>query len=170
MQRVAVVGSGGAGKTSFANELGRRTGLPVIHLDCLHWKPGWVETPPEEWAAVVGEQAARPEWIIDGNYGGTFEIRFERADTVIVLALSKLRCTSRVVSRIIANYGRDVQAEGCPERFDLAFLRWVWQYPKSRRPHLDAALDRFKGRVRIIEIRDPREVRRFLMNLSEDLA
>ncbi len=49
VERVAVVGSGGAGKSTFARDLGRRTGIPVIHLDQHHWKPGWVETPPEDW-------------------------------------------------------------------------------------------------------------------------
>lgn len=163
MQRVAVVGSGGAGKTSFATELGERTGLPVIHLDRIHWKPGWVEPPRDEWAELVEHVAAGDRWVIDGNYGGTFELRFERADTVIVLGLSRWRCTSRVIRRTLTNFGHEVQAEGCPEHLDVKFVRWVWRYPKNSRPHLDAVLDRFRDRVRVIELRTPREVRRFLV-------
>ena len=168
MQRVAVVGSGGAGKTAFATELGRRTGLPVIHLDQIHWKPGWVETPREEWAKVVAKQIAGEQWVIDGNYGGTFEIRFERADTVVILALSRWRCTSRVLRRTLTHYGQEIQAEGCAERLEFKFLRWVWRYPKDSRRHLDAALDLFKGRVRVFELRTQREVRRFLADLGTE--
>jgi len=170
MQRVAVVGSGGAGKTTFATELGRLTGLPVIHLDRVHWKPGWVEPPRDQWAKDVAELTTGERWVIDGNYGGTFEIRFERADTVIVLALSRWRCTSRVLRRTLTHYGREVQAEGCPERLDFTFVRWVWRYPKDSRRHLDAVLDHFKGGVRVIELRTPREVRRFLTHLGADSA
>ena len=114
MQRVAIVGSGGAGKTSFATELGMRTGLPVVHLDRIHWSPGWVEPPRDEWAKVVAEQAAGEQWVIDGNYGGTFEIRFERADTVIVLALSRWRCTSRVLWRTLRTTGARFRLWGAP--------------------------------------------------------
>jgi adenylate kinase family enzyme len=70
------VGSGGAGKTTFARELARRTGLPVVHLDHLYWKPGWVETPRDEWRMVQDERLTATEWIADGNYSGTFNVRF----------------------------------------------------------------------------------------------
>lgn len=170
MQRVAIVGSGGAGKTTFATALGAVTGLPVIHLDRLHWKPGWEETPREEWAGIVAAQTTGDRWIIDGNYAGTFEVRFERADTVIVLAFSRWRCTARVLWRALANHGRDVQAAGCPERLDPSFVRWVWRYPKDGRQRLDESLDRVVGRIPIVELRTPNDVRRFLAGLGVEHA
>jgi adenylate kinase family enzyme len=91
MRRVAVVGSGGAGKSAFSEELGRRTGLPVIHLDRHYWKPGWVETPPDEWGALQSGLLTGADWIVDGNYRGTFDICFERADTVIPVCQAELR-------------------------------------------------------------------------------
>jgi adenylate kinase family enzyme len=162
MQRVAIVGSGGAGKSTFAGELGRLTGLPVVHLDRHHWHPGWVETPPDQWHTVLSELVAADCWILDGNYGGTFDLRFSRADTVIVLALSRWHCVSRVLWRTLRNRGREVQAAGCPERFDRKFVRWVWRYQIDSRPRLDAALARHRDRLRVIELRSPAEVRAFL--------
>jgi len=49
VQRILVIGCGGAGKSTLAREIASRTGLPLIHLDELHWKPGWVGTPKDEW-------------------------------------------------------------------------------------------------------------------------
>jgi adenylate kinase family enzyme len=134
----------------------------VIHLDCYYWKPGWVETPADEWCAVQAELTAAESWIIDGNYGGTFDVRFSRADTVIVLALSRQHCLSRVLWRALRYRGRAVQADACPERFDLTFFRWVWRYPVDSRPRLDAALERHTDTVRLIELTSPKQVRAFL--------
>lgn len=145
MKRIAVVGPGGAGKSTFARELGMRTGLPVVHLDRRYWRPGWVETPREAWAALQAELFSEDRWIADGNYGGTFDVRFARADTVIVLALPRLTCLVAALRRSLRNRGTEVQAAGCPERVDFRFLQWIWRYEKDSRPRLDAALARHRG-------------------------
>lgn len=140
--RVAVVGPGGAGKSTFAAALGRRTDLPVVHLDRYFWKPGWVETPREEWRAVQRELLAGDRWIADGNYGGTFDERFARADTVIVVARNRVACVWGALRRSVGGRGREIQAPGCPERFQLEFYRWIWNYARDSRPRLDEALAR----------------------------
>lgn len=161
MRRVAVVGSGGAGKTTFSDELGRRTGLPVVHLDRHYWRPGWVAAPTSEWRALQRGLVADDAWIIDGNYGSTFDLRLARADTVIVLALPRWRCTARALRRSLAHWGRAVQADGCPERIDLSFLHWVWRYPLDSRPRLDAAIAAHPG-LDVIELRSPSAARAWL--------
>lgn len=166
VKRVAVVGSGGAGKTTFALELARRTGLPVVHLDRLYWKPGWVVTEREEWRVVQDERLGGDEWIVDGNYSGTFDVRFSRADTIIVLAPSRWTCTARALKRSLINHGREVQAEGCPEHIDMEFLKWVWQYEKNSRPLLDVAIREHGGASRVIELRTSREVAQFFKRLD----
>ncbi len=51
MQRITVVGSPGAGKSTFARTLAGKLDLPLIHLDAEYWRSGWVEPPPAEWQA-----------------------------------------------------------------------------------------------------------------------
>jgi len=161
MKRVAIVGPGGAGKSTFARALGERTGLPVVHLDRLFWKPGWVETPRDEWRQRQSELFAADRWIADGNYGGTFDERFARADTVIIVARSRLACVASAVGRTARNLGRPVQAEGCPERFELAFYRWIWNYERDGQPRLDAALRRH-DHLDVAELTTRRSMSRFL--------
>lgn len=167
VQRIAVVGPSGAGKTTFSRRLGDLLGVPVVHLDRHHWKPGWTEPARDEWARVQDDLLAGDAWIADGNYGGTFDLRFARADTVIVLTLRPLRCVAGVVRRWATHLGRDVQARGCPEHVDLAFLRWIWRYPKDSRPRLDAAIARHREHLRVVELRSRREAAAFLDDLDD---
>ena len=167
MQRVAVVGPGGAGKSTFARELGRRLDLPVVHLDEHFWKPGWTPTPRAQWRARQAELFADGRWIADGNYGSTFDVRFERADTVIVLAPPKRVCVAGALRRSVGSHGRAIQAPGCRERIDLEFLGWIWRYRADSRPRLDAALDRHRECLRVVELRSRRQARAFLDSLGD---
>ncbi len=70
MGKVLVIGSGGAGKSTFARRLGKLLDIEVIHLDALYWNPGWVETPKAAWAETVAELVKRDSWIMDGSGAG----------------------------------------------------------------------------------------------------
>ncbi len=169
MKRVLILGPSGAGKTTLSLALAQRTGLPVVHLDQRYWRAGWVEPSKEEWRAQVAELTARPEWIMDGNYGGTVAERLAVADTAIVLDFGTATCLWRVMKRIAAGYGRTRPdlAGGCPEQIDLAFLRYVVSFRRNHRPRLMAALSAFEGRTVILA--HPADVRRFLRDLPSPL-
>ncbi|MGC2485731.1 MAG: hypothetical protein WA359_05780 [Acidimicrobiales bacterium] len=162
MQRVAVVGSPGAGKTTFARSLAGATNFPLIHLDHRFWSPGWVETPRDEWIEVQRALVAPSEWIVEGNYSATFDVRFERADTVIVLSPPRRVCLYRVLTRIARNWHRDNQAPGCPEHFDVEFLKLTWNFPRHSVPRLTEALSRFEGNLDVVFLKDERAVRDYL--------
>lgn len=167
MQRVLVIGSGGAGKTTFSAALAQATGLPLINLDALYWRPGWVEPSRADWAETVETLIAQSRWIMDGNYGGTMERRLEACDTVVFLDLPRWLCTWRVLKRWARYFGRSrpEMPEGCPERISLQFLLWVWRYPDERRPGILARLAQLEGGERgrrVIVLRSRREVAEFL--------
>jgi len=159
---VAIVGSGGAGKSTLAVELGRRTGLPVVHLDHHFWHPGWVRTPRDEWRAVQQELFAPDEWIADGNYSATLDERLPRADTVVLCDFPTWRTLPRVLRRTLAHRGRAVQAEGCPERFDPQFLWWVARYRYRSRPQVVRAIAELAPGAAVHVLRSPRAVQAFL--------
>lgn len=166
MKRVVVVGSGGSGKSRFSSDLGRSTGLPVIHLDREFWRPGWEKTPKEEWKNRVSELLAGDRWIMDGNFGGTREMRLRAADTVIFLDLSRLLCLYRILKRTIKHFGksRPDMAEGCYERLDLGFIFWIWNYKDRSRTRLMAELESISEK-RVIILRNRRQVKEFLAAL-----
>ena len=117
-RRILVIGSGGAGKSTFARELAQRTGLPLVHLDSHFWKPGWTLTPPDEWSGRVRGLVREDCWIMDGNYIGSLELRLERCDTVVFFDLPRLTCLGGIARRWLRHRvtSRPDLPEGCPER------------------------------------------------------
>ncbi|MEL7122101.1 MAG: adenylate kinase, partial [Bacteroidota bacterium] len=136
MKRIMIIGCGGAGKSTLARQLHEKTGLPLIHLDKHYWLPNWVESDKKAWKQKVQQFAHEEDWIIDGNYGGTMDIRLERATTVIFLDRSRWLCLYRVMMRLLKNKGqtRMDMGAGCKERFNWEFMSYVFHYNETRRP------------------------------------
>lgn len=168
MKRVMVIGCCGAGKSTLAKQIQQRTKLPLFHLDQLYWKANWEETPEEEWIPKAQEVVDKEEWIIDGNYSGTMDMRLERADTIIFLDRSRWLCLYRVFKRIILNYGRTRadMAEGCKERFNWEFIVYVFHFNDVKRPKI---IRRLKGGLKnkkVYVFKKDREVETFLKELE----
>lgn len=170
MQRILVIGSGGSGKSSLARELGQILGLTVIHLDAYHWQPGWVEPPKPEWNARVAELVKGESWIIDGNYSGSLPVRLAACDTVLFLDLPRSLCVLRVTKRRLMQRwrGRPDMAPDCPEKLDLKFLGWIWDYPKRTRPKVLALIDDQGKDKTLIHLRRRRDVAMFLERLKSE--
>jgi adenylate kinase family enzyme len=165
---VAIIGSGGAGKSVFARELGEATGLPVTHLDVSFWRPNWQPTPPDEWAEREAGLVAQDRWILDGNYGRTQEARLGRADTVIFLDLPRVVCLLGALRRQWKHRkgGRPDMAPGLRERFDLEFLWWIWTYPDRKRPAVLERLAKLAPDTAVFRVRSRREARDLLARLG----
>lgn len=168
MKRILILGSSGSGKSTLARRLGATLELPVIHLDRHFWKPGWTPTPKSEWIETVKQLSQRPQWIIDGNYRSTLDIRLQVADTVIFLDLPPWLCAYRATKRRIryANSTRPDIAKGCREKlFDPQFpefIRHIWAYPDRARPDIRQRLGQNSIEKKIVWLKTTGEVTEFL--------
>lgn len=167
MKRVMIIGSGGAGKSTFARRLGEELNLPVYHLDAYYWKPGWIPASNEEWDAFQQSLVQKEAWIIDGNYGRTFDIRMKRADVIILLDFSRWVTLYRVIKRRIMYHGKtrpDLHKD-CPERLDLEFIKWVWSFRRIKIPGIMEKLREHKDK-KIIILKSPNEAKKLLDGLK----
>ena len=168
MRKVLVIGSGGAGKSIFSRRLSDISGIELIHLDKIYWRPNWTEPSKEDWQKVTAELLKKEAWIIDGNYGSTMKDRFAACDTVIFLDLPRVICLYRVLKRFLL-YKKNVRpdmADGCQEKIDWEFLSWIWNFAKNTKPKIEKLLEQFKNEKKIIHLRSRAEVADFFVNLK----
>lgn len=170
MERVIIIGCGGAGKSTLARKLGEKTGLPVVHLDRIWWSPGnWQHLAQEDFDACIQAEIRKPRWILDGNFCRTLELRLEKCDTVIYLDFPRLVCLKNWLGRVIRNWGhaRADMAEGCAEWFDPEFALWIWNFNKNNRARLYELLNAAQGK-QVIILRSRRQVERFLAEQAKN--
>lgn len=167
MERVIIIGCGGAGKSTLARKLGEKTGLPVVHLDQIWWAPGnWEHMEREEFDRRLLEEMEKPRWILDGNYNRTIESRLDGCDTVIYLDMPRLVCLKNWISRVIKNWGhaRADMAPGCAEWFDPEMAGWIWKFNKHNRARYYELLNALEDK-QVYILKSRREVGKFLKNI-----
>lgn len=167
MKKIIVIGSPGAGKSTFSRALAEKTGLPLHHLDRLWWNPGWVESEKEVFDAKLAEILVTDSWIIDGNFNRTLPMRLDACDTVFYLDYPRSVCIRGVLSRIRKNRGitRPDMSDGCPERFDAEFLRFVWRFNRQNRKRYHELLAGCGKEVHIFRSR--KDAERYLDSITE---
>ena len=166
MKRIVIIGCGGAGKSTLARQLGEKLDLPVVHLDKLFWKPGWEQVSKEKFDELHRQALAEDKWIMDGNFNRTMEERVARCDAIIYLDFNRFACLLGAFKRILTTYGtvRPDMGEGCPERFDWEFLKWVWNYNKDKRERNYKLLNEAEHAETIV-LKNRRAVKKFLAQL-----
>ena len=153
MERVVILGRGGAGKSVLARGLGSAVGLPVVELDKEFWNDRLEPLPVGEWRRRQAALAARPAWVMDGDLGPDDDVepRLRRADTVVVLDLPLWRCAWRAWRR-------------GPERRD--FWAWTVRWRRASRPGLRRSIARHAPGAEVVTLRRPRAVGRWLASAA----
>jgi hypothetical protein len=155
MDRVVVLGRGGAGKSTLAARLGVALDIPVVELDRHFWAPDLTPTPKDRWPEVQRRLIGGRRWILDGDLGpyDVLDVRLRAADTVVVLDLAVWRCAWRVLRR---------------SRENLAFWRWFLTYRRRGLPPVMAAIARHAGHAELLLLRTPGDVERLLARAGSD--
>lgn len=169
MKRVLILGPSGSGKSTLCRRLGQIVNVPIIHLDRYYWKPNWVETSKEEWQDKVKNLIGSESWVMDGNYTSTLRLRTSAADTIIFIDVPRRLSYLRVFTRFLRFRGRtrpDLTEDG-PEKIDWDFIKWIWDYPRPRKPVILRFLDKMKATKNIFILRNQREIEDFLDSIRK---
>ncbi len=153
--RLVVLGPGAAGKSTFARDIGRATGISAVEIDTLFWSPNLQPLPRSEWIAVQQELTATESWILDGDLGPYDEvaIRLTQANAVVMFDLPTRLCAWRALRR-------------SRERWD--FWLWLLTWRRRSRPQLLRAIERHAPNAELYVIRDSDDLRSTTASLTSN--
>ena len=178
--RVAVLGTSGSGKTTFARTLARRIGSPHIELDAINWQAGWRDLNTHdlpEFARRVAAAVAQETWVSDGNYRRVRSLVLARATHIVWLDYPRWVVMTRVFRRsLVRAVSRQELWPGTGNREQFSRwldkehpLRWAWDTYRDRR-RLYGALFADPGFARVVRyrLRHPSEAGRLIRSLQEE--
>lgn len=161
MKKAIVIGCPGSGKTTFSEKLSKITGLPLYYLDAIWHKPDKTHIPREEFDKRITEIFSEPEWIIDGNYKRTIEMRLKECDTVFLFDLPVEICLQGVTERI--GKGRYdlpwIETEPDPE-----FIKFIAEFPKDTLPYIYGLIDKYKSEKQVIIFKSREQSDEYLLS------
>jgi adenylate kinase family enzyme len=178
VDRVSIVGSSGSGKSTFARQIAARIGAPHVELDGLWHDPGWTNPTPEEFLRRVTVVTSGDRWVVDGNYARVTRKGpvWERADTVIVLALPKktvmLQIVGRTLRRAITrqklwNGNREPLSNFYRWNPERNVIRWAWtKYDAQNEQYREAPKNPRYAHLQFVFLHSHAESEEYLRGLS----
>jgi adenylate kinase family enzyme len=170
VDRIAIIGCGGSGKSHLARELGILLDIMPAHLDRLYYDRDWNPVEQQRFAALQRDLVSAPRWIIDGNYAATLPIRLEAADRVIFLDLPAWGCLWGVAQRRLRHGGGQHDAIGVYDRITWNFIRYIGGYRRHMAPRVRQLIAAHAAHIHVVILRDRRAVRRYLAEVAAPVS
>ena len=162
MEKVIIIGCPGSGKTTFAEKLQKCTGLPLYYLDAIWHKPDKTHISREDFDDRIQEIFATSQWIIDGNYNRTIEMRLKECDTVFLFDLPTEACIQGARDRVgKGRYDLPWMETGV----DPIFEEFIKEFSTKSLPKIYSLLDKYKAEKNVVIFKSREETDEFLENL-----
>ncbi len=162
MKKVIIIGCPGSGKTTFAEKLNKITGLPLYYLDAIWHKPDKTHIAREDFDERISRIFDMPEWIIDGNYNRTIEMRLKHCDTVFLFDLPTNLCIQGAIDRL------------SKDRYDLPWIenelsaslkQSIEEFPKVSLPQIYELLEKYKDDKQVIVFKSREDADNYLQSI-----
>jgi adenylate kinase family enzyme len=167
MNRIALIGISGAGKSTLARKLADKTGLPIFHMDPLFWKGNWEAIPEAETLEKHKELIAKDKWIIEGWIDEKMSERLQRADLIIYLDYSGIRCAWRVIKRWW-KYRKESRPELPKEAKDQFLPKYFFRVvlPRAERKDVEASLKDI-DQSKVVRLTSPKQLKDYIKSKFE---
>lgn len=159
MKKIIIIGSPGAGKSVFSKKISEVTKIPLYHIDMMYHNVDGTHISREELKEKFTEIFNEEEWIIDGNYQKTIEMRLKECDTVFLLDFSTEVCIEGAKSRV--GKKRD-DLPWIEKEFDENFKEVIVNFRNEKLPQIYEMLDKYKEGRNIFIFKSREEADKFI--------
>ena len=163
MKKIIILGCSGSGKSTLAFQLQEITGLPLIHLDNVWWKPDRTHISRDEFDRKLAAILAGESWIIDGDYSRTYETRFQACDTVIFLDFNEEDCMKGITERV-GKARPDIP--WTEQALDPELVEQVRNHRETARPRVYELIEKYPEK-QVIILKDRKEAEAWLSALRK---
>lgn len=140
-----IIGCPGSGKSTFSRSLHDITGIPLFHLDNLNWNSDRTTVEKKVFLERLSNVIQKEEWIIDGNYGSTIELRLQSCDTVFFLDYPLEICLEGIKERK-GKTRTDIPWVESDDEDDPEFVEFIKNYNSQSRPHVMELLNKYSNK------------------------
>lgn len=177
MNRIAVVGVTGSGKTKLAERIASRLKITHIEIDSVYWEENWEPISLEVFRQQIDTETRRDSWVMDGNYSKVRDLVWGRADVLVWLDFPLLlvfwrllkRSLSRIRSRETLWHGNRETFRGMFLSRDSLFLWLLKSYPHQKKAYPLLVTEPLYNHLELVRLKSPREVENWLNNLPDSL-
>jgi len=160
--KIIVIGPSGSGKSTLAIKLSKILSLPIYHLDNIWWNKDKSHISRDEFDIKLSNILSEDNWIIDGDYSRTYEVRMEASKTIIYLDFPLEFCLKSVEDRV-GQYRPDIP--WVEDNFDPEFKEWIIGWFNKTRPRLLELIEKYKNNKQIIIFHNREEVEEFIKSI-----
>ncbi len=162
MKKIIVIGCPGSGKTTFSEKLNKSTGIPLFYLDAIWHKPDKTHISRDDFDRRISEIFLMPEWIIDGNYNRTIEMRLKECDTVFLFDLPTEVCLQGAKDRI--GKGR-YDLPWIEKEMNSEFEQFIRDFQRTSLPKIYDLIEKYKDKKHIVIFKSRKDADEFINNL-----
>lgn len=163
MKKIMIIGCPGSGKSTFSRALHKKIGIPLYHLDQMYWNADKTTVEKSVFMQRLFDTLQKEQWIIDGNYASSMEIRLQACDTVFFLDYPLDTCIEGVKSRR-GKERSDMPWVEAENEEDEAFIEFIRHYESENKPKVMELLKQYSQK-RIYIFKDRNEADAYLKRL-----
>jgi adenylate kinase family enzyme len=172
--KILMIGSSGAGKSTFSRQLSKKTGFPVLHLDRVWHKTDYSDEARDYLRLVQCEFLAEHEnCIIDGNYSMTMDTRIAAADLIVWMKVNRIKAIRRVLGRTVQNRltgrKRSDMATNFKEKIDKEyweFIKFIWNFPRENEPRIQELIEKFDKKDKVVYVSNRKDKEKVIQLLK----
>lgn len=141
IDKISIIGGPGTGKSTLANNLGKKLKLPVYHIDSFHYAENWQMRDANERDTMIMDKIKEPQWIMDGTYKTTLESRIDKSDLIIFLNYSTFAKLKGIFMRYFKRRGKEKpDIPGCKEQMNWEFMKFTFFWNRNKKKFIQEIL------------------------------